>query len=188
MVTPLLTHWSYHSLTQWHLHGNTKNNTHQQPLFRRCSSFRLANPFKVIYKLHPWLNNPRCICGDVRTILWKAHFPRSPSPYEWSGCVLQQVMCHDVLVSWHFVCNWVCRHERHYGTLSITRGIFSLKNSKKAHHSSPVRARYGRLLRGHSLDKFLTFFFSYCVQCRVIFDREISRVYSTGATSLASSL
>ena len=64
-----------------------------------------------------------------------------------------------------------------FKALSISRGVVSSKNPEKRPHSSPVKTRYGVFLWVHCLYKLLTFFPSYCVQHRIIFDRDISRVY-----------
>ena len=81
-----------------------------------------------------------------------------------------------------------CRLATTAGTLGISRYIFSPsptpyphptppKNSEEMPHNSPVMARHGVSLWIDDLNKALALFLSYCVQWRVIFDRDISHLY-----------
>ena len=138
----------------------------------------------------------RCLNHQSLKSVWKLHkisfkFPRG----QW----LKWQQQHDLQRSWavdraavaawqdsghgrrRLPVNWRRRKripgEKQYMTLYISQYLFS-KNSEKTPHSWPVRARYGGPFWVHSLNKVLVFFFSYHVQYYVIFDCNISWVYS----------
>ena len=65
-----------------------------------------------------------------------------------------------------------------YSALSIYHGRFSSYNLRKTPHSSPVRARHGVSFLSENLTAVLSLSLFKCVQCRIIYDRDISRVCS----------
>ena len=72
-----------------------------------------------------------------------------------------------------------CNEIIKFSALSISCGYFSPHNSLKIPHSSPVRTQYEMYISVHRLIKVFAFSLSYFVQYRVIFDRDVSIIYSS---------
>ena len=72
--------------------------------------------------------------------------------------------------------NLIVFHIFIYSALSISRGIFVRRTQKRRSIARPLGRGVECIFLVHSLNNVLDFFLSFCVQYRVLFDRDLTRV------------